>query len=283
MKAERITDSVAYHGEGPVWYPDWGGLKWLDMLAGDVLGLLANGEVTRWRTGNPVVAAIRPRTAGGMVLGVEQGFALTDTSSEIEMLPPLWPQGKLRMNEGACDPEGNFWCGSMAYDREEGAASLWRLRPDGETQEMLTGLTISNGLQWSADGQTAFYNDTETYTVSAFDWDPEDGLTNRRVFTDLSDEMLRPDGLTLDAEGGVWIGLSNGSAVRRYDAAGKLSAVIDLPVTKVTACTFGGEKLNHLFITTSREGLEDGQEPAAGSLFMADPGVTGLPVLAYKG
>lgn len=283
MKAERITDTVAYHGEGPVWWPEWGGLKWVDMLAGDVLSLLPSGEVTRWSSGNPIVAAIRPRTAGGMVLGVEQGFALTDDADIITYLPELWPQGKLRMNEGACDSAGDFWCGSMAYDREEGAASLWRLSSDGSTQEMLTGITISNGLQWSADGTQAFYNDTETYTVSVFDWSADEGLTNRRVFVDLREDDVRPDGLTLDTEGGVWIGLSNGGAVRRYDENGALSEVIDLPVTKATACTFGGDKLDQLFITTSREGFDDDQERAAGSLFLAEPGAQGLPVMPFKG
>lgn len=283
MFAERITESVAYHGEGPVWSPDWGGLKWVDMLAGDVLSLLPSGQVSRWRSGNPVVAAIRPRESGGMVLGIEQGFALADEAGELTPLSPLWPQGVLRMNEGACDPEGNFWCGSMAYNRAAGAASLWRLAVSGETEEMIADLTISNGLCWSADGATAFFNDTETYQVSAFDWNPEDGLFNRRVFVELREEGVRPDGLTIDAEGGVWIGLSNGGAVRRYDASGKLSEVIELPVTKATACTFGGENLDQLFITTSREGYEEGHEPAAGSLFFAEPGVRGVPVLPFKG
>lgn len=283
MRAERITDSVANHGEGPVWYSEWGGLKWVDMLAGDVLSLAKDGSVSRWRSGDPVVAAIRPRSSGGMVMGVERGFALTSPDGELTHLPPLWPQGHLRMNEGACDPAGNFWCGSMAYDRAEGAASLWRLDRAGEATQMLEDLTISNGLCWSADGSTAYYNDTETYTISVFDWSPDDGLFNRRVFADLRDDLVRPDGLTLDAEGGVWIGLSNGSAVRRYDAGGKLSEVIDLPVTKVTACTFGGDNLDQLFITTSREGLPDDEQPAAGSLFLAVPGVRGLPVRIFAG
>lgn len=283
MRAERLTDSVANHGEGPVWHPEWGGLKWVDMLAGDVLSLAASGDVSRWRSGDPIVAAIRPRQSGGMVLGVERGFALTSPTGEITHRPPLWPQGELRMNEGACDPAGNFWCGSMAYDRAAGAASLWRLDPEGNATRMLDDLTISNGLCWSADGSTAWYNDTETYTISVFDWSLEEGLFNRRVFVDLRDDMVRPDGLTLDAEGGVWIGLSNSSAVRRYDAAGVLSEVIDLPVTKVTACTFGGDNLDQLFITTSREGLPDDEEPPAGSLFLAVPGVRGLPVRVFEG
>lgn len=283
MKAERITDSVAYHGEGPVWSPDWGGLKWVDMLAGDVLSLLPSGEVTRWSSGNPVVAAIRPRTVGGMVLGVEQGFALLDGDGRFEVLDPLWPQGVLRMNEGACDPDGNFWCGNLAYERVGGEASLWRLSPDGEMDRMLADLTIANGLCWSADGRAVFFNDTETYTVSVFDWDSEGGMTNRRTFVDLRSEQLRPDGLTLDAEGGVWIGLSNGGAVRRYDAAGVLSEEVRVPVTKATACTFGGENLDQLYITTSRENLPDDEQLAAGSLFMAEPGVRGLPVLPFTG
>ncbi|MCA9833098.1 MAG: SMP-30/gluconolactonase/LRE family protein [Thermomicrobiales bacterium] len=283
MKAERITDAVAYHGEGPVWWPGWGGLKWVDMLAGDVLSLAPSGEVTRWHSGSPVVAAIRPRSQGGMVLGVETGFALANDEGKCSLLPPLWLPGDLRMNEGACDPEGNFWCGSMAYDRTEGAASLWRLMPDGTTSKMISDLTISNGLCWSADGTTAYYNDTETYTISIFDWSPEDALHNRRVFVDLWEEQLRPDGLTVDAEGGVWTGFSNGGAVRRYDASGVLSAVIELPVRKVTACTFGGENLDQLFITTSREGIPDNEQPEAGSLFLAEPGIRGMLPLVFAG
>lgn len=283
MRAERITDTVAYHGEGPVWHPEWGGLKWVDMLAGDVLSLSPAGEVSRWHSGNPVVAAIRPREAGGMVLGVEQGFALADEAGEVTFLSPIWPQGMLRMNEGACDPAGNFWCGNISANREAGAASLYRLSPDGECEQMLTGLTIANGLCWNADGTSAYFNDTETYTVSVFDWSEQDGLFNRRVFVDLNAEQFRPDGLTIDAEGGVWIGLSNGGAVRRYDAAGKLSAVIQVPVTKATACTFGGDGLDQLFITTSRENMADDEEPAAGSLYLAEPGVKGFATRVFGG
>lgn len=283
MQAERITDSVAYHGEGPVWHEPWGGLKWVDMLAGDVLGLAPGGEVSRWKSGNKVVAAIRPREDGGMVLGVERGFALVEPNGKITELPPLWPTDDVRMNEGACDPDGNFWCGSMAYDRTPGAASLWRLDSESWVEEALSGLTISNGLCWSVDGTIAFHNDTETYEVAVYDWSSEEGLTNRRVFVDLHEEQLRPDGLTIDAEGGVWVALSNGGAVRRYDANGVLSEVVEVPVTKSTACAFGGEKLDQLFITTSREGLDDDEQPAAGSLYLAEPGVKGVPVRTFRG
>ena len=283
MRAEQITGVVTYHGEGPVWWPDWGGLRWVDMLAGDVLSLLPSGEVQRWSSGSPIVAAIRPREQGGMVMGVETGFALADVAGAVSMLPPLWQRGLVRMNEGACDPAGNFWCGSMAYDRTPRVASLWRLSPGGEAERMLGDLSISNGLCWSADATTAYFIDTATYAVSVFDWNPDDALHNRRVFVDLREEMLRPDGLTLDAEGGIWIGLSNGYAIRRYDATGALSAVIPLPAQKVTACAFGGDALDQLFITTSRDSPSAAQEPVAGALFLAEPGVKGMLPFVFPG
>lgn len=282
MQAEQLTAVVADHAEGPVWHAGWGGLKWVDMLAGDVLSLQPNGSVSRWASGSPIVACVRPRARGGMVLGIECGFALVDDEGEITELDPLWSRGDIRMNEGACDPQGNFWCGSMAYDQAKGAASLWRLTPGGEITEELDNLTVSNGLCWDIDGRRAFYNDTDTYTVSVFDFDAGQ-LVNRRVFADLRNDMVRPDGLTIDAEGGVWVALSNGGAVRRYDDRGRLSEVISLPVQKVTACTFGSDSLNQMFITTSREGVPDGEQPQAGALFIAEPGVAGVPVLEFGG
>jgi sugar lactone lactonase YvrE len=146
---------------------------------------------------------------------------------------------------------------------------------------VLEGVTISNGLDWSPDGSLAYYNDTDTFGVDVFDYDGETGLGGRRRFVELGE--ARPDGLTVDAGGGVWVALSNGGAVRRYTPEGDLDAVVELPVTKVTACTFGGPGLDQLFITTSRDGVEPGAEPLAGSLFRAEVGVTGQPVREFAG
>ena len=279
MVAEQVTDAVAYHAEGPVWSERWGGLRWVDMLAGDVLSLAADGTVERRHVAG-VAAALRPRRAGGAVLGIERGFALEDANGTITRLSELWTDERLRMNEGACDPDGRFYCGSMAYDKQRGAGALYRLDPDGSVRVVLENVTISNGLDWSPDGSRAYYNDTDTGRVDVLDYERTAGLSGRRPFVDTG---ARPDGLTVDAEGGVWVALSNGSAVRRYTADGVLDEVVELPVTKVTACTFGGARLDQLFITTSREGLDAGAEPQAGSLFRAVPGVTGLPVREFAG
>jgi sugar lactone lactonase YvrE len=274
-----VTDPVAYHGEGPVWSERWGGLRWVDMLAGDVLSLAADGSVERRHVAR-VVAALRPRREGGAVLGIERGFALKDAGGTIMRLSELWTHERLRMNEGACDPDGRFYCGSMAYDKQPGAGVLYRLDPDRSVHVVLENVTVSNGLDWSPDGSLAYYNDTDTGRVDVFFYDRDSGLSGRRPFVATGG---RPDGLTVDAEGGVWVALSDGGAVRRYTAEGVLDEVVELPVTKVTACTFGGPRLDQLFITTSREGLDPGAEPAAGSLFRAAPGVNGLQVREFAG
>jgi sugar lactone lactonase YvrE len=276
---EQVTDVVAYHGEGPVWSPRWGGLRWVDMLAGDVLSLRPDGTVGRRHVGE-IAAAVRPRRAGGAVIGIERGFALEHPGGEIQPLPALWDDRSVRMNEGACDPDGRFYCGSMAYDQRRGAASLYRLDPDGSVHVVLRGVTVSNGLGWSPDGALAYYNDTDTHRISVFDYDRGAGLVARRTFAEVDG---RPDGLTVDAEGGVWTALSDRGIIQRFTPDGRLDAVVDVPAGKVTACTFGGARLDELYITTSREHIPAGTDPLAGALFRMLPGVTGFPTSEFAG
>jgi sugar lactone lactonase YvrE len=263
-----------------VWSPQWGGLRWVDMLAGDVL-TLAGDEVVRTHVAD-VVAAVRPRRGGGAVLGVTRGFALEDPDGSVQVLPEVWSDHGIRMNEGGCDPDGRFYCGSMAYDRRAGAGSLHRLDPNGSVHVVLADLTIANGIDWSPDGTTAYFNDTETSRVDVFDYDATRGLTNRRPFVDVTGEG-HPDGLTVDAEGGVWVALNHSGTVRRYTSDGRLDEVIEVGARQVTACTLGGERLDELFITTSREGLDEGDDPLAGSLFGASVDVAGQPTREFAG
>ena len=282
MRAEQVTDPVAYHAEGPVWSQRWGGLRWVDMLAGDVLSLAADGTINRHHVGN-VAAALRPRRQGGAVIGVERGFALEEADGTLTHLGELWSDNNVRMNEGGCDPDGRFYCGSMAYDQRPGAGALYRLDPDGSVHVVLENVTISNGLEWSPDGSRAYYNDTPTQRIDVFDYDGESGLSGRRPFAEIPAEAGAPDGLTVDEEGGVWVAFYGGGSVRRYTPDGMLDEVIEVPAKQVTACTFGGSGLDQLFITTSREDLKPGEDPLAGSLFRAAVGVAGLPVREFAG
>src|SRR5919112_493600 len=174
MQAEQLTGSVAFQGEGPVWSERWGVLRWEDMLAGDVLSLTADAAIDRRHVGG-VAAAVRPRRRGGAVIGVERGFALEEADGTLTHLGELWADDSVRMNEGGCDPDGRFYCGSMAYDQRTDAGALYRLDADGSVRVVLENVTVSNGLEWSPDGSLAYYNDTATYQISVFDYDGEAG------------------------------------------------------------------------------------------------------------
>jgi sugar lactone lactonase YvrE len=278
--AEQLTDAVAYHGEGPVWAH--GALHWVDMLAGDVLTLDTHGAIGRRHIGG-TVAVIRPRTRGGYIYAVERGFALADgADSALTTLPELWTDTGIRMNEGGCDPDGRFYCGSMAYDVTPGAGSLYRLDPDGSVHTVLTDVTISNGLAWDPTGTRAYYVDTPTHRIDVFDYHPDSGLTDRRPFVHVAGQG-GPDGLTVDAEGGIWVAIWGAGQVRHYSPDATLAEVIELPASQVSACTFGGPDLTELYITTSREGLPGTEQPSAGALFVAHPGTRGLPVTPFAG
>lgn len=281
MRAEQLTDPITYHGEGPVWFAREQRLHWVDMLAGDVLTLAPDDTINRRHVGS-VVAALRPRSRGGAVLGLERGFALEGPDGSIQVLPEIWSSSTVRMNEGGCDPQGRFYCGSMAYDQSPGTAKLYLLDEQLQVHTVMDGVTISNGLDWSPDGSRAYYNDTATGQIAVFDYDPEHGLQHHREFVDIP-EGGQPDGLTVDAEGGVWTAIANQGVVHRYRPDGSLDEIIELPVTKVTACTFGGEHLDRLYITTSQEHIDTEAEPRSGALFYVDPGVTGQPVREFSG
>ena len=280
-KAEQVTRPCAYHAEGPVWWPAWGGLRWVDMLAGDVLTLdAASGAVGRQHVSD-VVAALRPRHGGGFVAAVERGFALVGRDDDVRLLGDLWSDRGVRMNEGGCDPDGRFYAGSMPYDGSPGRGSLYVLAPNGSVREVLGKVTISNGLAWSSDGSTAYYVDTATQQVDAFSYDAVAGLHDRRLLFTIPVDAGAPDGITVDAEGMIWVALSGGGAVRRYRTDGVLDGVVEVPVRRVTACTLGGPDLRELYITTSREGEDP--EPEAGSVFRCRVGVPGLPAATFAG
>jgi len=282
MRSERVTDAVAYHGEGPVWSERWGGLRWVVMLAGDVLSLAADGTIGRRHVG-AVAACVRPRRRGGAAIGIERGFALEEPDGRVTPLGELWADEGVRMNEGGCDPDGRFYCGSMASDERPGAAALYRLDPDRSTHLVLRGLTISNGLDWSPDGDRAYYVDSPTHSIDTFDYERGAGFVRRRRFVEIPPDLGDPDGLTVDGEGGVWVALWGGSAVHRYGPDGALDLVVEVGARQVTACALGGDDLDRLFITTSREGLAPGDDPLAGSLFTVEAGVRGQPVREFAG
>ena len=154
-----------------------------------------------------------------------------------------------------------------------GEPALYRLDTDGRVSVLIENVTLSNGLGWSPDGTLLYFADTPLERVDVLDYDMATGtVRDRRTFTDLHDVAGRPDGLTVDADGGVWIAMARGGAVRRYTPDGRLDHVVELPVPLVTSVTFGGASLTDLYVTTSREGLgpaDLADQPQAGAVFCA--------------
>jgi sugar lactone lactonase YvrE len=282
VRPENVTGPVMYHAEGPVWSGSWGGLRWVDMFAGDLVTLRDTG-VERLHVGT-LAAFHRPRLGGGYVVATDRGLEVSDTADGQSMpfAPALrLPRGR-RFNDGACSPAGTLYAGSMSEDGSPGGGQLLRVEASGRADVVLDGVGISNGLAFSPDGLLAYYVDTSTGRVDLFD-NEEDRLVRRRPFVAVDPDDGAPDGLTVDSEGGVWVALWGGSCVRGYDPQGRLQQVVTLPARQVSACTFGGTDLSTLYVTTSRENLPEGEDPQAGSVFAATPGVRGAAPLPFWG
>jgi sugar lactone lactonase YvrE len=274
-------------GEAPHWLRGSGELVRVDVKRGLVLGWHPRGDEWSIRVGGEIGAAI-PREAGGWVLAVERELILLDPSGTRRAVAAVEPDLPAnRFNDCQLDPAGRLWAGTMSRTRAAGTAALYRLTPGGEVEPVLSDLTISNGLGWSPDGELMYHVDSTAQRIDAFDFDRGDGaLSGRRTLVSVDPEDGLPDGLAVDAEGGIWVCLFGGGELRRYSAAGKLDAAIRLPVAKPTCPAFGGPGLETLFVTTARDGQtarQLRQEPAAGGVLAVRPGVAGIPERSFAG
>jgi sugar lactone lactonase YvrE len=286
----------AGHGllsEGPRWDADRAELIWVDILAGEVhtatLGADGRLEPVRTLHAGRHVGAAAPAAAGGYVLAAAGGFCHVDDDGALtELAQPESGRDDVRMNDGICDPQDRFWGGTMAYAETPGAGRLYRLELDGRCTLVLDGLTISNGIGWSPDGGTMYLADSGTGEVYAFDFDPDSGaLDRRRTLVHVGTPGAAPDGLTVDDDGDVWVALGNGGALARYTPDGALRETVPVPADRPTSCAFGGRDGATLFVTTSRDGLDEAtlaHQPQAGHVLRVDGlGVSGPPCTPYRG
>lgn len=270
LRAEPITPAALHHGEGPFWDDRTGRLLCMDVLAGDVLAVDQTGSVTRHLLPTAVATIVRRRRSGGFVIADRHGLIGADEHlSAFERLADLTADPHLRTNDGGCDPLGGFVLGTMAQDETPHRGAVYRVAIDHQVTELLAPVSISNGIQWSADGARAFYVDTPTRRIDVFDVNPTTGAwSNRRTHVDLTDVPGYPDGLAIDEDDGLWVALWGGSAVNHYDVEGRLIKTVSVPeVTQVSSCAFGGHARDILYITTSRQGLAPDCEPLAGAVF----------------
>jgi sugar lactone lactonase YvrE len=275
-------------GEGPVWDVAGSRLIWVDII-GRTVNFFdpATGEDSSVAVPEMPGVAI-PRQAGGFVLAIGHGFGFLDPDGGFEPVAEL-PHGTVtaRMNDGNCDSAGRLWAGTMGLNGEPGAGALYRLDPDLTVTRVLDGVSESNGIDWSSDDTLMYYVDSMERRVDVFDFDLDSGsLANRRPFAAVDDGEILPDGLTVDADGGVWVACWGGAAVRRFAPDGSPVGSVSVPTPNVTCPTFGGPALDRMFVTSAREGLTEEQlahEPNAGALFVCSPGVGGRPQRTFAG
>lgn len=265
------TSNVA--GESPRWDVDAGVIRWVDIPRRALHACGPDGGAHASVATERMVGAIVPATDGWSA-AAEGGFYGIDVDTgALDLLAAVDDGPRMRMNDGACDPAGRFWAGSMALDARLGAGTLWCLS-GSDVRPCLRDLTIPNGLDWSPDATRMYYVDSTTHRVDVFDFDVDTGsMTSGRAFAAVDDGL--PDGLTVDADGCVWVAVWGAGEVRCFDPRGDLIAIVGVPTPQVTSCAFGGASLDRLFVTTAALGLDRTEEELAGALFACEPGVIG--------
>lgn len=278
-----VVNKQAKVGEGPCWDEKTNLLYWVDIM-GEKLHIHSPEKQTNQEIDiGQYIGTVAVREEGGLIVALKNGFYFLDLETE-KLTPISDPESHLpenRFNDGKCDPAGRFWAGTMELNVSGPNAALYRLGTDLKVDKVLDHITISNGMAWGSDFRTMYYIDTPTQEVVAFDYDINTGeISNKQTAVTIPKEDGSPDGMTIDEEGMIWVAHWGGSRVTRWNPrTGELLDTIKIPATNVTACVFGGENLDELFITTARsEG-----DPSSGGLFKVKLDVKGTPSYTFKG
>ncbi|MDG4864341.1 SMP-30/gluconolactonase/LRE family protein [Streptomyces sp. T-3] len=280
MKFDVAVREFAALGEGPTWDAADGRLIWVDILNSRVHTYdPSSGRRTVMATEQHVGAA-KPRAGGGLVVNLRDGIGLYDADRTFSWLARDPVPGR-RGNDAAIAPDGALWAGTMHYDERPGGGNLSRITADGTVAEVFGEVSVSNGTGWSPDGTQMYYIDSPTRRIDVCRMADQRPL-DRRPLATIEPGAGFPDGLTVDAEGCVWVALWDGGQVRRYTPDGALDRTVDLPVARPTACTFGGAGLRDLYITTARTGL-DRPHPLAGSVLVVPDAGMGVRGMAFAG
>lgn len=280
MSVEVALRAVADFAECPTWDAADGTLLWVDMNRSEVHRLRPqDGTDTVLRFDQPVAAA-KPRAGGGLVLSMRDGVTVREPDGSLRPLTD-WSAEGVRGNDAGVDGRGRLWVGTMAGPSAPGW--LGRVSPQGVTHRALSGTRLSNGIAWSPDGSRMYFVDTPTSRIDVLDYDLSTGeASHSRPFVELTGTDGVPDGLCVDTDGGVWVALFRGGAVRRYTPWGTLDREIRFPAVLTTACGFGGTDLTDLYVTTARRAPEH-DEPLAGSVFVVPSAGQGLAPTAFDG
>ena len=294
FKIDVALDIRAELGEGAIWDSRGSALLWVDINGHRVARFdpMANGGAGDnhiWDIGT-FPGTVVPMRSGDLLVAVNEGVAKLEMASGKlgrAFAPEDFNPRELRFNDGKCDPQGRLVVGTTSLLGERGKSMLYAYEA-GKFRTLLKGVSISNGVVWSLDGRQMYYIDTPTREVAVFDYDVTGGgIGERRVAVRVPDAMGFPDGMTIDAEGMLWVCLWEGAAVSRWNpATGELLAKYDVPALHATSCAFGGADLDTLYITTARVDTNAdvlAKYPQAGAVFSMKPGVVGVRAVEFAG
>ena len=280
LTADLVLDAHATLGEGPVWDADGAVLWWVDIEGRRIHRFdPATGADTSVETAT-MVGAVALREGGGLVAALADGIWMVDLDTgAASPFVGLGEPPDVRSNESKCDPAGRLLVGTMAFDYLP-IGSLYSVEADGSVRRLLGELSIANGMAWSADGGTFYYIDSPLRRVDAFDYDLASGaIAGRRPYLTFDDRVAKPDGMSIDAEGGLWIAFWDAAEIRRYGPDRELDVVVRVPAQQVTSCAFSGPDLRDLYITSATTGLSAealAEQPHAGGLFHVRAPVPGV-------
>ncbi|WP_338777968.1 SMP-30/gluconolactonase/LRE family protein [Metabacillus sp. FJAT-52054] len=289
-QAELVYDAKAILAEGPVWDDREGLLYWIDIHGKAIHIFNPDTKKDRLIDTGEKIGAISLSEKGDLIAALENGFYRIDskTGKKTFLTDPESDKPDNRFNDGKCDPTGRFLAGTMQKEGQGTTGALYSMDENQKVRKLINEAGISNGLAWNESGDTFYYIDTPTQKVAAFDYDLNSGsLSNKRIVIEIPEDEGHPDGMTIDAEGNLWIAHFNGSRVSRWNPnTGEKLEEVKLPVSQVTCCTFGGDQLDVLYITTGRENLEDAalaEQPLAGAIFQYKTNANGKKAFRYKG
>lgn len=292
IKTNEVT--VAYQvdaalGEGAIWNHETNELFWIDIEGKSLNMLDPKTKQNRSFSTASHIGIVVPKSKDEALVALVDGiYTMNLNTGQTEIFADMKDVlTGCRLNDGKCDPAGRLWVGSMNWQQEKGKADLFMIQNDRSVTTKIDSVTISNGIVWTKDKKTMYYIDTPTSQIKAYDYDNATGnISNGRVAVEVSPDLGFPDGMTIDAEDMVWVGMWNGNAVIRFNPkTGKLLQKIEVPAHNVTSCAFGGENLETLFITTAKLDMTDEEHkkyPLAGSVFKVNPGVKGVKSNFFK-
>ncbi len=290
MKADLLLDAKASLGEGALWNKKTQELYWIDIENGILHIYNPKNQQDKAIKLGQRVGTVVPTENGNALVALEDGIYEIDLKTEKKKLLAKRPESESvdnRFNDGKCDPAGRFWVGTMSMKGVEKAGNLYLFDNEGKLTKKYDSVTVSNGIVWSLDSTKMYYIDTPTKEVKEFAYNNKTGeISMAKAVITIPDGMGYPDGMTIDSEGMLWIGMWEGFGLTRWNPNnGELLMKIDVPVSRVTSCAFGGENLDILYITTASIGASEDdlkQYPNSGSLFAIKTGHTGIPNFTYK-